>query len=241
MLHLNKACTQCSLLGHDLCNTDSTTFDSAVVVTVLASDGSAGKSSTLCFVSTADDNAVCEVQRQSLALLQKPFYGRLEVQARAQPHVCSQLQSAMQFTEAQQQDLMLLRRLFFGKLGVLARERRECLKRMPYGAAATAHDMNSRLAEIVTIAQELHEITAAEFQTKLQFTSAYRRGVSSASPHVPFFPAPLHFKPPPPLPPQPPLPPPHPCSSLLHRSAHTADHEDNPITAQSLTLYPAAG
>ncbi len=87
------------------------------------------------------------------------------------------LQAAMQFTEAQQQDLMLLRRLFYGKLGVLARERKECLKRMPFGAATTAHEVNSRLAEVVTIAQELHDITAAEFQTKLQFTSAYRRGV----------------------------------------------------------------
>lgn len=83
----------------------------------------------------------------------------------------------MQFTEAQQQDLMLLRRLFFGKLGVLARERRDCLKRMPYGAAATSHEMNIRLSEVVAIAQELHDITAAEYQTKLQFTSAYRRGV----------------------------------------------------------------
>ncbi len=87
------------------------------------------------------------------------------------------LQAAMQFTEAQQQDLMLLRRLFYGKLGVLARERKECLKRMPFGAAATGHEVNGRLAEVVTIAQELHDITAAEFQTKLQFTSAYRRGV----------------------------------------------------------------
>ncbi|KAA6419986.1 MAG: hypothetical protein FRX49_10008 [Trebouxia sp. A1-2] len=87
------------------------------------------------------------------------------------------LLAAMQFTEAQQQDLMLLRRLFYGKLGVLARERKECLKRMPFGAATTAHEVNSRLAEVVTIAQELHDITAAEFQTKLEFTSAYRRGI----------------------------------------------------------------
>ncbi len=87
------------------------------------------------------------------------------------------LQASMQFTEAQQQDLMLLRRLFYGKLGVLARERKECLKRMPFGAAATGHEVNGRLAEVVTIAQELHDVTAAEYQTKLQFTSAYRRGV----------------------------------------------------------------
>ena len=87
------------------------------------------------------------------------------------------LQAAMQFTEAQQQDLMLLRRLFYGKLGVLDRERKQCLKGMPFGAAATAHEVNSRLAEVVAIAQELHDITAAELQTKLQFTSAYRRGV----------------------------------------------------------------
>lgn len=87
-------------------------------------------------------------------------------------------QAAMQFTQAQQQDLMLLRRLFYGKLGVLARERKQWLRRVPYGAAATAHDMNSRLADVVNVAQELHDITVAEFQTKLQFTSAYRRGVS---------------------------------------------------------------
>jgi len=96
------------------------------------------------------------------------------------------LQAAMQFTEPQQQDLMLLRRLFYGKLGVLARESKECLKRMPFGAAATAHDVNSRLAEVVTIAQELHDITAAEFQTKLQFTSAYRRGVRTHLALCPF-------------------------------------------------------
>ncbi len=50
-----------------------------------------------------------------------------------------------------------------------------CLKRMPYGAAPTALEVNSRLAEVVSIAQELHDITAAEFPTKLQFISAYRQ------------------------------------------------------------------
>ena len=90
------------------------------------------------------------------------------------------LQAAMQFTEAQQQDLMLLRRLFYGKLGVLARERKECLRRVPLGAAMTDHEVNGRLAEVLSTAQELRDITAAEFQTKLQFTSAYRRGVSHA-------------------------------------------------------------
>lgn len=89
------------------------------------------------------------------------------------------LQAAMQYTEAQQQDLMLLRRLFYGKLGVLARQRKQCLHRVPLEAAMTDSDVNSRLAEVVTTAQELRDITAAEFQTKLQLTSAYRRGVSS--------------------------------------------------------------
>jgi len=83
----------------------------------------------------------------------------------------------MQFTEAQQQDLMLLRRLFYGKLGVLSRQRRDCLLRMPYAAAATEHEVSNRLSEVVTVAQELVDITAAERQTRLQFTSAYRRGV----------------------------------------------------------------
>ena len=83
----------------------------------------------------------------------------------------------MQFTEAQQQDVMLLRRLFYGKLGVLARERKECLKRMPYAAATTEHEVSDRLSEVVNIAQELVDITAAERQTRLQFTSAYCRGV----------------------------------------------------------------
>ena len=84
----------------------------------------------------------------------------------------------MQYTEAQQQDLMLLRRLFYGKLGVLARERKESLRRVPLEAAMTDHEVNSRLAEVVATAQELRDITAAEFQAKLQFTSAYRRGVN---------------------------------------------------------------
>ena len=91
------------------------------------------------------------------------------------------LQAAMQYTEAQQQDIMLLRRLFYGKLGVLARQRKQCLQRVPLEAAMTDNEVNSRLAEVVTTAQELRDITAAEFQTKLQFTSAYRRGVSSLS------------------------------------------------------------
>ena len=100
------------------------------------------------------------------------------------------LQAAMQYTEAQQQDLMLLRRLFYGKLGVLARERKECLRRVPLGAAMTDHEVNSRLAEVVATAQELRDITAAEFQTKLQFTSAYRRGVSLACSDPPPLPPP---------------------------------------------------
>ena len=108
------------------------------------------------------------------------------------------LQAAMQYTEAQQQDLMLLRRLFYGKLGVLARERKECLRRVPLGAAMTDHEVNSRLAEVVATAQELRDITAAEFQTKLQFTSAYRRGVSLPCPKSSSLPPP-----PPPLPPKP--------------------------------------
>ena len=83
----------------------------------------------------------------------------------------------MQFSEAQEEDLLLLRRLFYGKLGVLSRERKDCLKRMPFGAASTAAEVNGRLSEVIAIAQELHDITAEEFQTKLQFTSAYRRGV----------------------------------------------------------------
>ena len=90
------------------------------------------------------------------------------------------LQAAMQLTEAQQEDLMLLRRLFYGKLGVLSRERKDCLKRMPFGAATTAHEINGRLTDVVCIAQELHEITAVERQTRLQFTSAFKRGVSSS-------------------------------------------------------------
>ena len=84
----------------------------------------------------------------------------------------------MQFSEAQQEDILLLRRLFYGKLGVLARERKHCLKRMPYGAATTAHEVDGRMTEVCSIAQELHDITAVERQTRLQFTSAYRRGVT---------------------------------------------------------------
>ena len=87
----------------------------------------------------------------------------------------------MQFSEAQQDDILLLRRLFYGKLGVLARERKDCLKRMPYGAATTAHEVDGRMAEVCSIAQELHDITAVERQTRLQFTSAYRRGVRTVA------------------------------------------------------------
>ena len=58
------------------------------------------------------------------------------------------VQAALQFSEAQQEDLMLLRRLFYGKLGVLSRSRKDCLKRMPFGAATTAAEINGRLAEV---------------------------------------------------------------------------------------------
>lgn len=112
----------------------------------------------------------------------------------------------MQYTEAQQQDLMLLRRLFYGKLGVLARERRECLRRVPLGAAMTDHEVNSRLAEVVATAQELRDITAAEFQTKLQFTSAYQRGVRHTHTHSYMSPLPALPCPAPVLP----------SSSLIH-------------------------
>lgn len=85
----------------------------------------------------------------------------------------------MRFSESQQEDLLLLRHLYYGKRGVLCRERKDCLKRMPLGAALAADELNDRLSDVTAIAQELHDITAEEFQTELLFTSAYQRGVST--------------------------------------------------------------
>ncbi len=58
---------------------------------------------------------------------------------------------------------MLLRRLFYGKVGMLTRQRRDCLLRMPHAAAAAAeHEVSDGLSQVVSVAQELVGITAAE-------------------------------------------------------------------------------
>ena len=103
----------------------------------------------------------------------------------ARPRLCATvsivrlcvLQAALSLTEEQQVDLMLLRRLFYGKLGALRRERKTLLQQVPTGATETASDASSRLATIMTAAQQLHDNSAAEFKAFMQLTVAYRRGV----------------------------------------------------------------
>ena len=72
---------------------------------------------------------------------------------------------------------MQLRALFYARLGALSRERKELLRQAPAGATQTAAQASTRLADINTLAQQLHDNSAAEFKTYMQHTSAYRRGV----------------------------------------------------------------
>lgn len=75
--------------------------------------------------------------------------------------------------------MMHLRRLFYGRIGALRRERALLLHRVPSGAAETAPDAATRLADINDIAQQLHDNGAAEFRAYMQLSAAYCRGVSS--------------------------------------------------------------
>ncbi len=104
-------------------------------------------------------------------------------------HTCSlsqncMLQTRLHLTEAQRTDLMHLRRLFYAKMGALKRERRQLLQQVPAGAAQSTLEASTRLADITAIAQQLHDNSAAEFRTYMQFGSAYRRGVSHCLLHL---------------------------------------------------------
>ncbi len=94
------------------------------------------------------------------------------------------LQTRLHLTEAQRTDLMHLRRLFYAKMGALKRERRQLLQQVPAGAAQSTLEASTRLADITAIAQQLHDNSAAEFRTYMQFGSAYRRGVSYCLVHL---------------------------------------------------------
>ena len=94
------------------------------------------------------------------------------------------LQTRLHLTEAQRTDLMHLRRLFYAKMGALKRERKQLLRQVPAGAAESTLEASTRLADITAIAQQLHDNSAAEFRTYMQFGSAYRRGVSHCLMHV---------------------------------------------------------
>ena len=88
------------------------------------------------------------------------------------------LQASLHLTEAQQVDMLHLRRLFYAKIGALRRERRQLVQQVPAGAAHSTAEASTRLADITAIAQQLHDNSAAEFKTYMQFCSAYQRGVS---------------------------------------------------------------
>jgi len=79
---------------------------------------------------------------------------------------------------------MHLRRLFYAKMGALKRERKQLLQQVPAGAAQSTLEASTRLADITAIAQQLHDNSAAEFKTYMQFGSAYRRGVSPYLVHL---------------------------------------------------------
>ena len=76
---------------------------------------------------------------------------------------------------------MHLRRLFYSRIGALKRERKLLLQKVPAGAAETAPDAATRLADINDIAQQLHDNSAAEFRAYMQLSAAYCRGVSDHS------------------------------------------------------------
>ncbi|KAL0055425.1 hypothetical protein WJX82_000314 [Trebouxia sp. C0006] len=86
-------------------------------------------------------------------------------------------ETRLHLTEAQRTDLMHLRRLFYAKMGALKRERKQLLQQVPAGAAESTLEASTRLADITAIAQQLHDNSAAEFRTYMQFGSAYRRGI----------------------------------------------------------------
>ena len=99
------------------------------------------------------------------------------------PTHCFSSQAALELTEAQQVDMMYLRMLFYARLGALSGQRKELLQQASHLAEVPAEDMDavqaaSRLAPTNALAQQLHDNSAAEFQTYMQLTSAYRRGVS---------------------------------------------------------------
>ena len=91
---------------------------------------------------------------------------------------CPCLQVALDLTEAQKQDILHLRNLFYGKLSALATRRRELLHQVPADAAETSLHASSRLADIMSIAQQLQDNSVAEFKVFMQLSSAYSRGVS---------------------------------------------------------------
>ena len=88
------------------------------------------------------------------------------------------LQASLHLAEAQQVDMIHLRRLFYAKIGALRRERSQLVQQVPAGAAHSTAEASTRLADITAIAQQLHDNSAAEFKTYMQFCSAYQRGVS---------------------------------------------------------------
>ncbi len=68
---------------------------------------------------------------------------------------------------------MHLRRLFYAKMGALKRERKQLLQHVPAGAAQSTLEASTRLADITATAQQLHDNSAAEFKTYMQFGSAW--------------------------------------------------------------------
>ena len=126
-----------------------------------------------CFAVHTDCIRMRRLQSHNFKLL--TIYAHVQLWPYSQNFM---LQTRLHLTEGQRTDLMHLRRLFYAKMGALKRERKQLLQQVPAGAAESTLEASTRLADITAIAQQLHDNSAAEFRTYMQFGSAYRRGVS---------------------------------------------------------------
>ena len=102
-------------------------------------------------------------------------------------HVTLLVQAVVAYMPDQIRDLMHLRQLFYSKVGQLCRERKALLRRMAdeqdVGANIGLDDVSVRLSEVSDLAEQLRANGADEYRTYMQFSSAFSRGVGSATLH----------------------------------------------------------
>ena len=80
-----------------------------------------------------------------------------------------ELQLALDLTKCQETDITHLRKLFYYKLGALSSQRQELPQQVPNGPIESSSQASARLAEIMSIAQQLQDNTAAELRPFTHF------------------------------------------------------------------------